>query len=181
MLNLVLTKETTNTTFSIEEEFGSFLFHVKMSCGCAVEITHQLLQISEERCKKMKLCLEDLMWINLWACVSALTVLLLLHAAPYSIPELKEPSGFWTVIDVVTSGVRLMLCHLPSFTHSESFGLLNQFFGEQFYLGDLIDMQIKLWSEKVVYYSFNLEIMLIRKMPYFGRINAIGECLDFKI
>lgn len=85
------------------------------------------------------------------------------------------------MIDVVTSGVRLMLCHLPSLTHSESFGLLNQFFGEPFYLGDLIDMQIKLWSEKVVYYSFNLEIMLIRKMPYFGRINAIGECLDFKI
>lgn len=74
-----------------------------------------------------------------------------------------------------------MLCHLPSFRHSESFGLLNQFFVKQFYLGDLIDMEIELRSEKMVYSSFNLEIMLIQKIPYFGRINAIGECLDFQI
>lgn len=76
--------------------------------------------------------------IFIWACVSALTVLLLLHTAYYRIPGLKEPSGFWTVLDVATSGVRPMLCHLLSFTHSENFGLLNQFFGKQFYHGDLI-------------------------------------------
>lgn len=42
-------------------------------------------------------------------------------------------------------------------------------------------MEIKLRSEKIVYSSFNLEITLIRKIPYSGRINAIGECLDFQI
>lgn len=47
-----------------------------------------------------------------------------------------------------------MLRHLHSFTHLESFGLLNQFIGKQFYLADLIDMQITLWSEKMVHSSF---------------------------
>lgn len=33
----------------------------------------------------------------------------------------------------------------------------------------------------MVSFSFNLEIMLIKKIPFFGRINAIGDCLDFQI
>lgn len=56
------------------------------------------------------------------------------------------------------------LCHLPSFMHSENFGLLNQF-AKIFYLGDLINIRIEQWSGKIIY-SCNSQVMLIRKILF---------------
>lgn len=81
--------------------------------------------------------------------VSVLTVVLLLHAAFYSMPGFKEPSRFWTLLDVITSVVRPMFMSSSQF-YSENLGLLNQF-AKNFYLGDLIDIQIKQWSGKIIY------------------------------
>lgn len=51
----------------------------------------------------------------MWACVSVLTVLLLLHTAFYSMPRFKELSGFWAVLGVMTSVVRLMFMSFSRF------------------------------------------------------------------
>lgn len=100
------------------------------------------------------------------ACVSVLTVLLPLHTACYSMLGFKELSGFWSPLDVMTSAVRLMFMSSSQFCTVRKFCTSKSIFDKQFYLGDLIDIQIKQWSEKMVCSSFNLQVMLIRKILF---------------
>lgn len=93
-------------------------------------------------------------------------VLLQLHTAFYSIPGLEEPPGLWTPLDVMTSVVRLMFTSSYQFHTFRKFWTCESIFGEQFYLGDLIDIQINQWSAKMVYSLFNLQVMLIRKILF---------------
>lgn len=100
-----------------------------------------------------------------WASVSVLTVLLLLHTAFCSLPGFKEPSGFWTPLDVMTSVVRLMFVSSSQFHTFRKFWTSELTSSKQFYLGDLIDIQIKQWSEKNGLF-FNLQVMLIGKILF---------------
>lgn len=102
----------------------------------------------------------------MWACVSVLPVLLLLPTAFKSVLGFKEPSGFWTPLDVMTSVARLMFMSSSQFHTFRKFWTFKSIFDKQFYLGDLIDIQIKQWSEKMVSSLFNLQVMLIRKILF---------------
>lgn len=97
----------------------------------------------------------------MWACVSVLTALLLLHTAFYIMPGFEEPSGFWTLLDVMISVVRVTFLSFSQFRTFRKFWASNSISGKGFYLGDLIDIEMKQWSEKKS--LLNLQVMWIRR------------------
>lgn len=115
--------------------------------------------------------------------MSVFTVLLLLHTAFYIVPGFEEPSGFWTLLDVMTSVVRLTFMSFSQFRTFRKFWASNSISGKGFYLVDSIDIEMKQWSEKksLLFIKFTSNVDKENSFSCFGGINAISKCLSFQI